>query len=109
VRSGRPQECGVGVIELSTGNTIATLQFATGVEEVFDVQTIPGARCPTFSGSPGDGDEVWLLQPSENRPMCDGDTARMFSRRGSPDSIRTSLVTEMRPRCEVAPPLPSAA
>jgi uncharacterized protein (TIGR03032 family) len=54
-------KCGVGVIELSTGDTVATLQFATGVEEVFDVQTVPGARCPTFGGSPGDGDEVWLL------------------------------------------------
>jgi len=54
-------KCGVGVIELSTGNTVATLQFATGVEEVFDVQTVPGARCPTFGGSPGDVDEVWLL------------------------------------------------
>ena len=54
-------KCGVGVIELSTGDTVATLQFATGVKEIFDVQTVPGARCPTFGGSPGDGDEVWLL------------------------------------------------
>ena len=54
-------KCGVGVIEVSTGNTIATLQFASGVEEIFDVQTVPGARCPTFGGSPGDGDEIWLL------------------------------------------------
>ena len=37
------------------------LQFANGVEEIFDVQTVPGARCPTFGGSPGDEDEVWLL------------------------------------------------
>jgi uncharacterized protein (TIGR03032 family) len=54
-------KCGVGVIELSTGNTLATLQFATGVEEIFDVQAVPGARCPTFGGSPGNGDEIWLL------------------------------------------------
>lgn len=54
-------KCGVGVIELSTGNTLATLQFATGVEEIFDVQTVPGARCPTFGGSPRDGDEIWVL------------------------------------------------
>ncbi len=54
-------KCGVGVIELSTGNTVATLQFANGVEEIFDVQTVPGARCPTFGGSPGDEDEIWLL------------------------------------------------
>lgn len=54
-------KCGVGVIELSTGNTVATLQFANGVEEIFDVQTVPESRCPTFGGPPGDGDEVWLL------------------------------------------------
>lgn len=54
-------KCGVGVIELSTGNTVATLQFANGVEEIFDVQTVPGVRCPTFGGSPGTRDEIWLL------------------------------------------------
>jgi uncharacterized protein (TIGR03032 family) len=54
-------KCGIGVIDLNTGRTLATLQFATGVEEIFDVQTVSGARCPTFGGSPGDGDEVWLL------------------------------------------------
>lgn len=59
-------KCGVGVIDLSTGNTVATLQFATGVEEIFDVQTVPGARCPTFGGSPSAGDDVWVL-PAEAR------------------------------------------
>jgi len=54
-------KCGVGVIELSTGNTVATLQFANAVEEIFDVQTVHGARCPTFGDSPTAGDEVWLL------------------------------------------------
>ena len=54
-------KCGVGVIELSSGNTIATLQFANGVEEIFDVQILPETRCPTFDGSPGESDEVWLL------------------------------------------------
>lgn len=60
-------KCGVGVIELSTGNTIATLQFANGIEEIFDVQTVPGTRCPTFGGSSDDGDECWLL-PSQQEP-----------------------------------------
>ncbi len=54
-------KCGVGVIELSTGNTVATLQFANGVEEIFDVQSVTGARCPTFGDSPDGDDEVWLL------------------------------------------------
>jgi uncharacterized protein (TIGR03032 family) len=49
--------CGVGVIELGTGNTVATLQFDTGVTEIFDVQVVPGARCPTL----GEDDEVWVL------------------------------------------------
>ena len=54
-------KCGIGVIELTTGNTVATFQFANGVEEIFDVQTVAGARCPTFGSSPADGDDVWLL------------------------------------------------
>jgi uncharacterized protein (TIGR03032 family) len=66
-------KCGVGVIELSTGNTIATLQFENGVEEVFDVQAVPGVRCPTFGGSPSDGDEVWLLPgPPESAGSASG-------------------------------------
>jgi len=52
--------CGVGVIDASTGTTVATLQFANGVEEIFDVQTLPGVRCPSL-GSPGDQDDVWVL------------------------------------------------
>lgn len=52
---------GVRVIELSTANTVATLQFANGVEEIFDVQAVPGSRCPTFGDSPGDGDDIWVL------------------------------------------------
>jgi uncharacterized protein (TIGR03032 family) len=59
-------KCGVGVIELDSGKTIATLQFATTVEEIFDVQTVPGTRCPTFGSSAANGDEVWLLPGSES-------------------------------------------
>jgi uncharacterized protein (TIGR03032 family) len=53
--------CGVGVIELSTGNTVATLRFDNAVEEIFDVQVVPGARCPTFGNVEGGDGEVWLL------------------------------------------------
>lgn len=49
--------CGVGVVELATGDTLATLQFENGVEEIFDVQVVPGARCPTL----GEDDDVWVL------------------------------------------------
>lgn len=50
-------KCGVGVIDLATGDTLATLQFENGVEEIFDVQVVPETRCPTF----GEADDVWVL------------------------------------------------
>ncbi len=53
--------CGVGVVDLRTGATVATLQFADVVDEVFDVQAVPGARCPTLGSAAESGDEVWLL------------------------------------------------
>lgn len=61
-------KCGVGVIEFDTGNTVATLHFDTGVEEIFDVQTVPGAQCPNLGGSPGGDDDVWLLPGSQQVP-----------------------------------------
>ena len=60
-------KCGVGIIELASGNTVATLQFATGVEEIFDVQVCAQTRCPTFGGLPGESDEIWLL-PGQREP-----------------------------------------
>ena len=32
-------------------HTLATLEFDTGVEEIFDVQVLPGTRCPSLGGS----------------------------------------------------------
>ena len=66
-------KCGVGVIELGTGNTVATLQFDNAVEEIFDVQVVPGARCPTFGGSPGEGTRSGCSLARQNRLMLCGD------------------------------------
>jgi len=47
----RPElKCGVGIVDLGTGRLVAHLEFVTGVEEIFDVQVVPGARCPALSG-----------------------------------------------------------
>jgi uncharacterized protein (TIGR03032 family) len=47
----RPElKCGVGVVDLTTGRLVAHLEFVTGVEEIFDVQVLPGTRCPALSG-----------------------------------------------------------
>ena len=59
-------KCGVGVIELATGNTVATLEFTSGLEEIFDVQVVPDSRCLALGGLPGDGDEIWVVPDPGN-------------------------------------------
>jgi protein O-GlcNAc transferase len=57
-------KCGVGVVNLQTGQTIATLEFETGVEEIFDVQLIPNARCAYLCGPRPDQDDtqdIWVV------------------------------------------------
>ena len=54
-------KCGVGVIDLTTGDTVATLEFTTGLEEIFDVQVVPDTRCLDPGSAPGDGDEIWVV------------------------------------------------
>src|SRR5262249_54238296 len=47
----RPElKCGVGVVDLTSGRLAAHLEFLTGVEEIFDVQVVPGVRCLSLSG-----------------------------------------------------------
>jgi uncharacterized protein (TIGR03032 family) len=38
--------CGVGVIDLKSGQVVALLRFETTVQEVFAVTVLPGRRCP---------------------------------------------------------------
>ncbi len=44
----RPQQrfCGVWVVDLRDGRTVAFLRFEAGVEEIFAVQVLPGRRFP---------------------------------------------------------------
>jgi uncharacterized protein (TIGR03032 family) len=42
--------CGVGVVDLTTGRHVAHLEFTAGVDEIFDVQVLPGVRLPAVSG-----------------------------------------------------------
>ena len=60
-------KCGVGVVDLGTGRLVAHLEFVTGVEEIFDVQVLPGARCPALSGPHADRDgiaPIWTVPES---------------------------------------------
>jgi uncharacterized protein (TIGR03032 family) len=43
-------KCGVAVVDLRSGRVVALLEFQTAVEEVFDVQLLPGLRFPEVIG-----------------------------------------------------------
>jgi len=57
-------KCGVAVVELGSGRQVSLLEFHSGVEEIFDVQLLHGARNPVISGPyPGreGGHVIWLV------------------------------------------------
>ena len=43
-------KCGVAAVDLRHGGVIAFLEFQTAVEEIFDVQLLPGLRFPEMMG-----------------------------------------------------------
>jgi uncharacterized protein (TIGR03032 family) len=43
-------KCGIGVVDLDSGQVIACLEFQTAVEEIFDVQLLPGLLFPEVIG-----------------------------------------------------------
>jgi uncharacterized protein (TIGR03032 family) len=60
-------QCGLWVVDVRTGAIAAHLAFRTGVEEVFDVQVLPGITFPYVSG-PGAGEDtgqpMWTVPPA---------------------------------------------
>ena len=72
-------KCGVGVVEWQTGRQVAAFQFLDGVEEIFDVQVLPGVRSPLIRGpqpkeKEASADEIWIAPAPKqdlNRLMLD--------------------------------------
>ena len=69
----RPElKCGVGMVDLTTGRLVAHLEFVSGVEEIFDVQVLPGTCCPALSGPyptlDGGAGPIWVV-PQAARPQ----------------------------------------
>jgi uncharacterized protein (TIGR03032 family) len=52
-------KCGLGVVDMTTGNTVATLEFSTGIDEIFDVQVLPDTRCAFIGPGGGEPGEIW--------------------------------------------------
>jgi uncharacterized protein (TIGR03032 family) len=60
-------KCGLAVVDLRTGRIAAHLDFLTGVEEIFDVQVLPGITFPFISGPGADrdtGHPLWTVPPA---------------------------------------------
>jgi len=58
--------CGIAVVDLTAGQTVASLMFQSGVEEIFEVKVLPGYRCPILSGPYPETDQtetLWLVPP----------------------------------------------
>ena len=64
-------KCGVAIIDLRTGRQAALLEFKSGVEEVFDIQIIPGKLRPLLAGpyAGQDGNPVIWTVPSPNQTL----------------------------------------
>jgi uncharacterized protein (TIGR03032 family) len=63
--------CGVAVVDMMSGRNVAYLEFQSGVEEIFDVQVLPGLRCPLLSGpfAVAEGTPpIWVL-PAARSPL----------------------------------------
>lgn len=59
--------CGIWVIDLRSGTSVGHLEFHTGVEEIFDVQVLPGIVAPYVSGPAADqdtGQPLWTIPPA---------------------------------------------
>ena len=58
--------CGIAVVDLVRGRSVATFQFLSGVEEIFAVDVIPNHRHPVFGGASHDEkqQEVWVVPES---------------------------------------------
>lgn len=59
--------CGLWVVDLKTGKIAAHLEFSAGVEEIFDVQVLPGIVSPYISGPAAEkdtGQPLWTVPPA---------------------------------------------
>ena len=61
--------CGVAVVDLISGRSVATFQFLSGVEEIFAVDVIPNHRHPVFGGASHDEQqqEIWVVPESATK------------------------------------------
>jgi uncharacterized protein (TIGR03032 family) len=60
--------CGVAFVDLRSGESVAYLEFQSGVDEIFDVQVLEGARSVSLTGpfpSHDEAADVWVVPTPE--------------------------------------------
>lgn len=75
-------KCGIAVIDLRIGRTVAVFQFYSGVEEIFAIEVVP-ERNANLQGPGAERDEeaadVWLV-PSPGSPVRPEPTPSIYAR-----------------------------
>jgi uncharacterized protein (TIGR03032 family) len=64
-------KCAVVIVDLRAGQSVAFLEFETGVEEIFDVQVVVQARCTAITGpypQEDDAHDIWVVPPPGGMP-----------------------------------------
>ncbi len=112
-------QCGLGVVDLVSGRTVAVFKFLSGVSEIFAVDVIPGFVNPMVAGGSVDRQEkeVWIV-PAESmaRPKAAPQWPLFSGHQGSlsvSGEIRTAESTEQliarSQQCRAAGDLDAAA
>jgi uncharacterized protein (TIGR03032 family) len=60
-------KCGVGVVDLETGELVAQFEFTSGVDEIFEVSLLPGAALAAMRGPFASEDgarTIWTVPPA---------------------------------------------
>ncbi len=86
--------CGVGVVDLASGRTVAVFQFLSGVTEIFGIEVLAGFCNPLIAGASVDLQEreVWVV-PAESavRPEVEPRFPIYSLKRQSNSSRQTSV------------------
>src|SRR5262249_55882230 len=62
-------QCGVAAVDLRRGLVVGLLEFQTAVEEIFDVQILPGLRFPEVVGFQKEAIQHTFIIPPEGQPI----------------------------------------
>jgi uncharacterized protein (TIGR03032 family) len=73
-------KCGIAAVDLRSGRVIALLEFQTAVEEIFDVQLLPGLRFPEIVGFQKEAlNHTFIIPPELPDGQGDHGLARLLS------------------------------